>query len=105
MVNLFDNPLPQTQEQVEVLHASDAVRIERIVSWGQASPADFWYDQTEDEWVSLIAGRAQLKLRDPLELVDLQAGDSLLIAAHRPHRVEWTQPDAATIWLAVFSRP
>lgn len=106
MANLFDNRLPpQTREQVEILHTSAVVRIERIVSWGQASPADFWYDQAEDEWVSVLAGRAQLKLRDPIEVMDLQAGDCLLIPAHRRHRVEWTQPDAATIWLAVFSPP
>jgi cupin 2 domain-containing protein len=25
----------------------------------------------------------------------------LLIAPHRRHRVEWTDPDAPTVWLAV----
>ena len=29
------------------------MRIERIVSTGQASPAGFWYDQADDEFVVL----------------------------------------------------
>jgi len=33
------------------------------------------------------------------------AGDYLLIAAHRRHRVEWTDPAVATIWLAVHFDP
>jgi cupin 2 domain-containing protein len=31
----------------------------------------------------------------------LRAGDSLDIAAHRRHRVEWTDPAGPTIWIAV----
>ena len=42
-------PLPERQalEAFETLLHSPAVRIERIVSHGHASPADFWYDQNE----------------------------------------------------------
>jgi cupin 2 domain-containing protein len=34
----------------------------------------------------------------------LNPGDWLWIAPHRRHRVDWTEPDAATVWLAVFIR-
>jgi hypothetical protein len=39
MVNLFENlPPAETDERIEVLQSGAVVRIERIVSWGQASP-------------------------------------------------------------------
>ena len=78
------------------------MRIERIVSWGQASPPSFWYDQPEGEWVVLLSGGARLRLQCPDEDVELHAGDWLWIAEHRRHRVEWTAPDIASVWLAVF---
>lgn len=101
MTNLFTPPAgPLSAEFFETLARSPHCRIERIVSHGQASPPDFWYDQTEAEWVAVLAGAARIRFAD--ETVDLQPGDTLYIAPHRKHRVEWTTPDAATIWLAVF---
>ena len=76
------------------------VRIERIVSSGQASPPGFWYEQAWDEWVLVLAGRALLAFDDG-ERCELGAGDCVAIAAHRRHRVEWTDPAAPTVWLAV----
>ena len=45
-------------EQVEVLAGRGAVRIERIVSTGHASPPGFWYDQERPEFVVVLAGAA-----------------------------------------------
>lgn len=61
--NLFaDLPGDATQEQFsELLHAP-SVRIERIVSHGQASPPGFWYDQDSAEWVVVLSGSAVLLL-------------------------------------------
>lgn len=101
-MNLFQNLAQAETERFDTLFAGANARVERIVSWGQASPADFWYDQAEGEWVALLAGRARLTLGEPDETVMLDAGDWLWIAPHRRHRVEWTEPDAATVWLAVF---
>jgi cupin 2 domain-containing protein len=43
--NLFaDIPQRLAGEEITTLLASAAVRIERIVSHGQASPPGFWYD-------------------------------------------------------------
>jgi cupin 2 domain-containing protein len=75
------------------------VRIERIVSHGHASPENFWYDQPRHEWVVVLKGAARLRFED--ETIELQPGDFLNIPAHKKHRVEWTTPDAPTIWLAV----
>lgn len=103
MTNLFaELPSHLPDELAQTLLFAPHLRIERIVSQGHASPPEFWYDQTEDEWVLLIQGAARLRFDD--ELVELKPGDFLNIPAHRKHRVEWTTPDQHTIWLAVFYR-
>ena len=78
------------------------LRIERIVSTGQASPPGFWYDQDEHEWVLLLAGGAGLLFEGEASPRRLEPGDQVLIPAHVKHRVEWTADDEHTIWLAVF---
>lgn len=106
LVNLLED-LPEdttTEQFAEVCQLGDgAARIERIVSHGQTSPEDFWYDQDEDEWVLILAGAARLRLEDYSEAVELKPGDSLHLPAHCRHRIEWTAPDRPTIWLAVFT--
>lgn len=88
-------------ERTEVLARGGAVRIERIVSTGQGSPPGFWYDQDEDEWVAVLAGRAGLEIAGGGILV-LGPGDAVHLPAHRRHRVAWTADDEPTVWLAVF---
>ncbi|MDD2706389.1 MAG: cupin domain-containing protein [Verrucomicrobiae bacterium] len=97
--NLFENP-PQdfSKEHILPLHKSGGSRIERIFSNGQASPPGFWYDQARDEWVLLAAGSASLEF-DGGRMLDLKAGDHLLIPAHQKHRVAAVSRDA--VWLAV----
>jgi cupin 2 domain-containing protein len=101
---LHDLPAPLGDELVEVLARGEGVRVERIVSWGQRSPEGFWYDQPEHEWVALLAGGARLRFADGDRLVTLAPGDALTIPAHARHRVEWTDPAQATVWLAIFYR-
>lgn len=98
--NLFtDLPAGLPKELVTILLQAANVRIERIISHGHASPADFWYDQGQSEWVVVLKGAARLQFEDGT--VEMKSGDSLNIPAHRKHRVEWTTPDEPTIWLAV----
>ena len=80
------------------------MRIERIVSRGHASPPDFWYDQDWHEFVLLMSGRARLELADGAPVVELEPGDWLDIKAHVRHRVDWTDPEQDTVWLAVHYR-
>jgi cupin 2 domain-containing protein len=103
-VNLLSVPHPAAAERVDALLSRPGMRIERIVSWGQASPPGFWYDQAEGEWVLLLSGAARLRFENEAEARSLGPGDWLDIAPHRRHRVDWTDPTAATIWLAVFYR-
>jgi cupin 2 domain-containing protein len=101
---LRDLPDAAAAEVTDVLLKAPAVRIERIVSHGQESPEGFWYDQDEAEWVLLLSGAARLRFADEPEARALAAGDHLHIAAHRRHRVDWTDPARPTVWLAVFHR-
>lgn len=98
-------PLRLADEQVDSLvEEHSRLRIERIVSTGQASAPDFWYDQPDDEFVVLLAGAARLRFEPGDISIDLVPGDWIEIPAHRRHRVEWTQADPPTVWLAIHSR-
>ena len=100
--NLLAGLVPrQAEEQVERLVGGPEFRIERIVSTGQASPLGFWYDQPDDEFVVLLAGAARLRFEEDDRILDLKPGDWVEIPAHVRHRVEWTQADPPTVWLAV----
>src|SRR5215467_10330404 len=90
-----------TDEEITALLATPNVRIERIVSTGQASPPGFWWDQEWDEWVVLLSGSAGLRFESEADTRELKAGDYLHIPAHARHRVEWTDASEPTVWLAV----
>lgn len=98
--NIFDE-LPQNlpKEVVQTLIRAADVRIERIISFGHASPLDFWYDQPQHEWVIVLKGAARLQFED--RMVELKPGDFINIPAFRKHRVDWTTPAEPTVWLGV----
>ena len=98
---LADFPPALSGEVVDTLAESDSVRIERIVSNGQATPQGEWYDQELDEWVLVLAGSAGLLFEGALGPQRLVAGDYALIPAGYRHRVNWTDPAVKTVWLAV----
>ncbi|MEZ0151589.1 MAG: cupin domain-containing protein [Candidatus Reddybacter sp.] len=98
--------IPQclNQELVETLLENKDVCIERIVSKGHTSPASGWYDQPKNEWVMVLKGEAVIAFEDEPE-IRLVAGSYIDIAAHKKHRVSWSDPDVETIWLAVHYPP
>lgn len=99
---LRDLPDASDGEVSDTILTAPGLRIERIVSFGQESVAGFWYDQPQAEWVLLLAGAARLRFDDEEEDRSLVPGDCVHIAAHRRHRVAWTDPEHPTVWLAVF---
>jgi cupin 2 domain-containing protein len=101
---LSDMPQKREEEQIAALCAGPNVRIERIVSTGQASPPGFWYDQDWAEWVAVLSGSAGLRFEDETEPRTLGPGAWVEIAPHRRHRVEWTDAAQPTVWLAVHYR-
>ena len=99
--NLFnDIPGEMPDEMYTQIVRTEVIRIERIVSRGQASPPGFWYDQETNEWVLLVKGSATLRFPDGRQ-IDLLPGDHVLIPRHLRHRVERTAQDEETLWLAV----
>lgn len=105
MRSLFDAiPAELPQELLETLVATEQVKIERIVSRGHASPEGFWYDQDENEFVVVLRGSAGLRVEGEDAPFVLKPGDYVVFPARCRHRVEWTDPCGATVWLAVHYR-
>lgn len=99
--NLFDAiPAHAPEELFTELLSGEGVRIERIVSFGQCSPAGFWYDQSDAEWILLLEGGATIEFKEK-PAVELLPGDFIFLPAKCCHRVART--DERTVWLAVFS--
>ena len=102
MKNLFaDIPKNLSDELFETLIQTSGFRIERIVSHGHCSPEGFWYDQDDDEWLILLKGSAVLRFENPSEHITMNTGNYINIENHRRHRVEWTDLEQETIWLAI----
>jgi cupin 2 domain-containing protein len=100
--NLFrPEPARRPDELVEVLVRAGRIRLERIVSSGHATPPGQWLVQDQDEWVTVLQGRAALVFEGGPGPVEMVPGDYLIIPAARRHRVEWTDLDGPTVWLAL----
>ena len=103
--NLFSLiPKKLKGEQISELLATDEMRIERIVSRGQASGVDDWYDEEEAEWVVVLSGSARVLFEGEDEPRPLGPGDYVYIPPRKRHRVDWTDPNETTVWLAVHFR-
>ncbi len=102
--NIFrDIPFSPAEEETLSILSTRNLRIERIVSTGQASAEGFWYEQKENEWIVVLRGRGVIEYEDG-SLTELGEGDWLHIPARLRHRVKETSSDRPTVWLAVFHR-
>lgn len=102
--NIFDRvPDDPGRELFDVLARGENLTIERIISSGQGSPAEGWYDQAFSEWVIVLKGDARIQFEDGT-VVDLAEGDYINIPAHQRHRVLSTSAVPKTVWLAVHYR-
>ena len=102
LANIYRVPEPpHSEESIESLLEGSRFRVERIVSTGQTTPEGEWYEQDEAEWVVLLTGGARLRFEDPAETLELAPGDCVNIPAQRRHRVEWTERNGPTVWLAI----
>ena len=106
--NLFTNINDQVSQEISTVlmqrENSSQVKIEHIISpKGYCSDEGFWYDQDEDEFVTVLQGKARLCFEDRLDhVIELGVGDFVIIPAHEKHRVEWTSKDEQTAWLCVY---
>lgn len=99
--SLSEIPDVSKDEIFETLIKAGNLRIERIISCGQKSPDDFWYDQDENEWVILLKGSACLEF-EKSGIIELHEGDYINIPAHQRHRVAATSTNPECVWIAVF---
>jgi len=88
-------------ERVETLLEQPGWKLERIVSMGQSTPPGQWLEQDRDEWVLLLSGSAELRFEQDAARLSLRPGDWVAIPGGMRHRVERTDPDAETVWLAL----
>jgi cupin 2 domain-containing protein len=99
--NIFNAvPANSAAEIFTNLIKKDTIHIERIVSYGHTTAPGEWYQQQTHEWVMLIKGAARLEFEHG-RIEHLTVGDYINIPAHQKHRVNWTQENTETIWLAV----
>lgn len=102
MKNIFaDIPQNLKGELFETLFQAASFRVERIISYGHCSPRNYWYDQDENEWVILLKGSAGIRFENNREIITLMPGDYIHIEKHLRHRVEWTDAEQETLWLAI----
>jgi cupin 2 domain-containing protein len=88
------------EEFQETLFEGRQFRVERIISRGQITAPDQWYEQPRDEWVLLAAGNASLEIENDC-LLHLCAGDCLMLPAGLRHRVTYTSKVTPCVWLAI----
>ena len=94
--NVFeDSSPPSAGERFEVLLKHKHVVVERIVSSANITPNK--YVQSQDEWVVLVRGEAELELAG--EAVVLKSGDYLFLPSGTAHIVKSASEGA--MWLAV----
>jgi cupin 2 domain-containing protein len=100
--NIFARlPADESREAFAALLEEGPFRLERIVSFGQATAPGEWFDQPRNEWVMLLKGGAGIRFEGEPEVLRLRPGDHLLIPARCRHRVEWTERGEPTVWLAL----
>ncbi|MFH1093714.1 MAG: cupin domain-containing protein [Candidatus Omnitrophota bacterium] len=100
--NLFEGIEGQLPEEVfETLLKTRNFRLERIVSQGQSTPKGTWLCQKQDEWVVLLSGAATLSFDADKSTLNMKPGDYVQIPANCKHRVEWTDINNKTVWLAL----
>ena len=88
-------------ELFEHIICNSSFKLERIISKGHSTTEGQWFNQTKDEWVILLKGSAGIAIEGEEGTVVLKPGDYMHLPAHLKHRVEWTDPATATVWLAL----
>ena len=100
--NIFSKIPDFIQEEIsQTLLKSEHFKLERIISSGQATSPGEWFDQNTNEWVILLSGSAGLRFDDEEEICAMHPGHYVHVPAHKRHRVEWTDPEQKTVWLAL----
>ena len=102
--NIFSNlPDSRKKEVFKSLFKSKNLKIERIVSNGQATTEGIWLKEKTAEWVILLKGKAKLLFKNSKNTFILKPGDYIYIPRYTFHRVTWTNPKQKAVWLAIHT--
>ena len=121
-MNIYDKiPESITEEIIEIMYQNPHCKVERIISNGQITTENEWYDQDQEEWIILVQGEATILIEklqeessdkcnilncnikeESCDKVHMVKGDTLLIKSHQKHRVIYTSQNPLCIWLCVF---
>ena len=94
--NVFEDCSPPSAgERCDVLLTHKNLVVERIVSSANITPKE--YVQSQDEWVVLVRGEAEIELGG--ETLVLKCGDHLFLPSGTVHTVK--SASEGTMWLAV----
>ena len=94
--NVFEDSLPPSAgERSDILLTCKNLVVERIVSSANITPKR--YMQSQDEWVVLVRGEAELEVAG--KVVVLKCGDHLFLPSGTVHIVKSASDGA--MWLAV----
>src|SRR5688500_2629726 len=94
--NLFEDcSPPDAGERFDALLTHRNLVVERIVSSAKIAPTE--YAQSQDEWVVLVRGEAELEVAG--EAVAMKSGDYFFLPAGTAHTVKSASDGA--LWLAV----
>jgi len=100
--NIFSEIPENLKDEIfQSIIEKENLKIERIISNGQTTPEDFWYDQNQNEFIILLKGKAKILFEENSEEVELNPGDYILIESHKKHKVTYTSKEETTIWLAI----
>lgn len=116
-MNIFDlKDLSEKEEVVKILTENENVKIEKIISTGQATD---WQESDKNEFVILIQGEAEIEYFENKNFekneniienqrntnnkkLQLAKGDTILINKGERHRVSYTSKNPCCIWICIF---
>jgi len=103
MRNLFaDLPSESLPDELfETLCSGKKFELKRIISTGQTTAENEWYEQDSHEWFVVLKGEAKILFADN-SVRHLFPGDCLQIPAKTKHRVIYTSTTKVTVWLVIY---
>jgi cupin 2 domain-containing protein len=97
----YEKPSGLIGERNVMLFENDKIKIEKIISEGFKSKKDFWYDQSESEYIYILQGIGILQFENKKKLKIKKSG-SFLIEPHIKHRIYKTSKKPPCVWLCMF---
>lgn len=87
-------------EVLEKLLDHGNVSIERVVLNSSSVGAGEWLCPSKPQWLMLMQGFVVLE-SESNSLIEIKAGDYLLLDEGKRHRVQWINPTDEAIWLSI----